>query len=154
MQHADYPGILTTAGNMAVPVSPFGIPVGPAYRFSVYHLMPVADPLEVSRCPQVPEQELLTGDTLDRLAKVIRSKNAGPFELTFDIMFDDAALPEGQAVRRDQRRAIAAIYRFRADDIWYAGRRPAVAFKITIRRPVARATSQTATSTAASSTCR
>ena len=29
--------------------------------------------------------------TLAQLAKLIRSKNAGPFELTFDIMFDDAA---------------------------------------------------------------
>ena len=38
--------ILTTAGNMAYPFSPFGIPVGPAYRFNVYHLMPVANPLE------------------------------------------------------------------------------------------------------------
>jgi hypothetical protein len=46
MQHADYPGILTTAGNMAYPFSPFGVPVGPAYRFNVYHLMPVASPLE------------------------------------------------------------------------------------------------------------
>ncbi|WP_459618229.1 acyclic terpene utilization AtuA family protein [Bordetella sp. 2513F-2] len=46
LQHADYPGILTTAGNMAYPFSPFGIPVGPAYRFSVYHLMPVGDPCE------------------------------------------------------------------------------------------------------------
>jgi hypothetical protein len=46
MQHADYPGILTTAGNMAYPFSPFGIPIGPAYRFNVYHLMPVANPLE------------------------------------------------------------------------------------------------------------
>lgn len=46
LQHADYPGILTTAGNMAYPFSPFGVPVGPAYRFSVYHLMPVADATE------------------------------------------------------------------------------------------------------------
>jgi len=46
MQHADYPGILTTAGNMAYPFSPFGVPVGPAYRFNVYHLMPVAHALE------------------------------------------------------------------------------------------------------------
>lgn len=46
LQHADYPGILTTAGNMAYPFSPFGIPVGPAYRFSIYHLMPVTDPCE------------------------------------------------------------------------------------------------------------
>jgi hypothetical protein len=27
--------------------------------------------------------------TLAQLARLIRSKNAGPFELTFDIMFDD-----------------------------------------------------------------
>ena len=47
LQHASYPGILTTAGNMAYPFSPFGIPVGPAYRFSVYHLMPLRDPCEV-----------------------------------------------------------------------------------------------------------
>lgn len=47
LQHASYPGILTTAGNMAYPFSPFGIPVGPAYRFSVYHLMPLKDPCEV-----------------------------------------------------------------------------------------------------------
>ena len=29
--------------------------------------------------------------TLAELARLIRSKNAGPFELTFDIMFEDAA---------------------------------------------------------------
>jgi len=46
LQHASYPGIITTAGNMAYPFSPFGIPVGPAYRFAVYHLMPLADPCE------------------------------------------------------------------------------------------------------------
>ncbi|MBR0666043.1 DUF1446 domain-containing protein [Roseomonas hellenica] len=47
LQHASYPGILTTAGNMAYPFSPFGIPVGPAYRFAVYHLMPLQDPCEI-----------------------------------------------------------------------------------------------------------
>lgn len=47
LQHAHYPGILTTAGNMAYPFSPFGIPVGPAYRFAVYHLLPLADPCEI-----------------------------------------------------------------------------------------------------------
>jgi Domain of unknown function (DUF4387) len=29
--------------------------------------------------------------TLGEMARLIRSKNAGPFELTFDIMFDDRA---------------------------------------------------------------
>ena len=47
LQHASYPGIVTTAGNMAYPFSPFGIPVGPAFRFAVYHLMPLADPCEI-----------------------------------------------------------------------------------------------------------
>ncbi len=31
---------------------------------------------------------------LDRLASLIRSKNAGPFQLTFDIVFSDPALYE------------------------------------------------------------
>ncbi len=47
LQHAHYKDILTTAGNMAYPFSPFGIPVGPAYRFAVYHLLPLADPCEI-----------------------------------------------------------------------------------------------------------
>ena len=55
MQHASYPGIVTTAGNMAYPFSPFGIPVGPAHRFAVYHLMPVANALE---CFPVRYEEL------------------------------------------------------------------------------------------------
>jgi hypothetical protein len=41
LQHASYPGIINTAGNMAYPFSPFGIPLGPAYRFAIYHLMPL-----------------------------------------------------------------------------------------------------------------
>ena len=48
---------------------------------------------------------------LARLAKLIRSKNAGPFELTFDIMFEDAATYE--RVKRSgalSREAVAACY--------------------------------------------
>ena len=44
LQHASYPGIITTAGNLAYPFSPFNVPVGPAYRFAVYHLLPLEDP--------------------------------------------------------------------------------------------------------------
>lgn len=75
---------------------------------------------------------------LEQLAKVIRSKNAGPFELTFDIMFDDPAAYE--RVKQSgaiNARAIAEIYRVRADDVLVCRPYdPAVAFKITIRRPV------------------
>ena len=76
--------------------------------------------------------------TLATLAKVIRSKNAGPFELTFDIMFDDVAAYE--RVKQSgviNAHAIAQAYRVRLDDVLVC--RPydaAVAFKITLRRPV------------------
>jgi Domain of unknown function (DUF4387) len=75
---------------------------------------------------------------LDELAKVIRSKNAGPFEITFDIMFDDAAKYERvKATGVISAARIAEAYQIRVDDVLVC--RPydaAVAFKITIRRPV------------------
>ncbi|HTC07298.1 MAG TPA: acyclic terpene utilization AtuA family protein [Acetobacteraceae bacterium] len=42
--HHGYPGRLSTAGNLAFPFTPPEVSLGPAYRFSVYHLMHVADP--------------------------------------------------------------------------------------------------------------
>ena len=76
--------------------------------------------------------------TLLDLAKVIRSKNAGPFEITFDIMFDDAA--KYQRVKDSgviNAHRIAEIYRVRLDDVLVCRPYdPAVAFKITIRRPI------------------
>lgn len=78
------------------------------------------------------------GEALDRIAKVIRSKNAGPFEITFDIMFDDVAAYE--RVKRsgviDPVR-IAAAYRVPVSDILVC--KPfdaALAFKVTLRRQV------------------
>jgi hypothetical protein len=76
--------------------------------------------------------------TLADLAKVIRSKNAGPFEITFDVMFDDPARYE--LVKRlavINVAAIASLYNVRHDDVLVC--RPydaALAFKITLRRPV------------------
>lgn len=79
------------------------------------------------------------GERLDRIAKVIRSKNAGPFEITFDVMFDDA-----QSYARVKRSGvidsvrIASLYRIPPDAVLVC--KPfdaALAFKITIRRPVA-----------------
>jgi len=45
--HAGYPGRLSTAGNLAFPFSPSDLRGGEVYRFSVYHLMEVDDPLEL-----------------------------------------------------------------------------------------------------------
>ena len=42
--HFGYPGRLSTAGNLAFPFTPPEVSLGPAYRFSVYHLLHVPDP--------------------------------------------------------------------------------------------------------------
>ena len=41
-----YPGRQTTAGNAAAPYMPVVVPVSDVYTFSVYHLLPLDDPLE------------------------------------------------------------------------------------------------------------
>lgn len=40
----DFPGRLCKSGNMAFPFSPSDIPVGPTYRFSVFHVVKPDDP--------------------------------------------------------------------------------------------------------------
>jgi hypothetical protein len=42
--HYGYPGRMATAGNLALPYSPSDVPAGAVYEFSLYHLMPCADP--------------------------------------------------------------------------------------------------------------
>ncbi len=43
--HVDFPGRLCKEGNMAFPFSPSDIPCGPVYRFSVFHVAELDDPL-------------------------------------------------------------------------------------------------------------
>lgn len=70
------------------------------------------------------------------LAKLIRSKNAGPFELTFDIMFGDRGTYEhvklSGAINRD---LFADMYRVPIESVRLFEYDPAYAFKITIPRP-------------------
>jgi len=74
--------------------------------------------------------------TLRDLAKVIRSKNAGPFEITFDVIFEHAE----QYARVKKSGALApericALYRVPAEDIvTHMFFEPARAFKLTLRR--------------------
>jgi len=37
--HLNYPGQIATAGNLALPLNPIDIPIGPVCAFSVYHVM-------------------------------------------------------------------------------------------------------------------
>ena len=75
--------------------------------------------------------------TLGELASLIRSKNAGPFELTFDIMFNNVETFE--RVRKSgalSAERIAAIYRLAAEDVRFFVVPPALAFKASIPRPI------------------
>jgi len=73
---------------------------------------------------------------LGELAHLIRSKNAGPFELTFDIMFEDPASFE--RVRTSgalSRELIARIYHLAPADVKFFVVPDALAFKASIPRP-------------------
>jgi len=73
---------------------------------------------------------------LANLARLIRSKNAGPFELTFDIMFDDAATY--QRVKKSgvlSREKIAACYNLEPSQVKFFLCDNALAIKASIPRP-------------------
>ncbi|MBO8137582.1 MAG: DUF4387 domain-containing protein [Desulfotomaculum sp.] len=74
---------------------------------------------------------------LTKLAKVIRSKNAGPYELTFDIIFKEKSGYE-KAVRSRviNEELISKLYQIKKEDIINIVYFPeALAVKITIVRP-------------------
>ena len=73
---------------------------------------------------------------LAELARLIRSKNAGPFELTFDIMFDDSATYE--RVKRSgmvSREAVATRYGLPPEQVKFFYCDLACAIKASIPRP-------------------
>lgn len=76
--------------------------------------------------------------TIIDLVKVLRSKNAGPFELTFDIIFKDKEIY--QKVKRSKvitKELIARLYRIPIEKVLYFVEfGPANAIKATIVRPV------------------
>lgn len=70
------------------------------------------------------------------LARLIRSKNAGPFELTFDIMFEDEA--RYRRVQRSgalTREAVAQRYGLSPEDVKFFYVDNALAVKASIPRP-------------------
>lgn len=74
---------------------------------------------------------------LKDLAKVIRSKNAGPFYYTFDIIFKDYS--DFNIVRKKNLitpESISKIYNISASNIKVFEYLPAFAIKITFPRPV------------------
>ena len=78
----------------------------------------------------------MAGTKLKDLAKVIRSKNSGPFEITFDVIFDEEAI-----YRRVQQSGaldeatLARLFGVPAEDVIVCMFfDPARAFKLTLRR--------------------
>lgn len=72
------------------------------------------------------------------IASVIRSKNSGPYELTFDIIFKDfetyGKVKAAQAVSKEK---FCALYGIPETDVFHLVYfDPAKAVKITIRRPI------------------
>lgn len=75
--------------------------------------------------------------TLGELAAFVTSKNAGPFLLTLDVVFPDAATYQRfKALGVLDRTAVATLYGMREEDVLRIIEfDPASAIKITLRRP-------------------
>ncbi len=72
------------------------------------------------------------------VAEVIRSKNSGPYELTFDIIFKDFEMYEkvktAQVINED---SFSKLYRIdKSEIICIINFDPAKAIKVTIKRPI------------------
>ncbi|KAL6890526.1 hypothetical protein GGI43DRAFT_222088 [Trichoderma evansii] len=97
------------------------------------HLFPQ---LTIGDAPNAVETPFTPPPTIGEAAKVIRSKNAGPYEITFDIIFNNKEtyhyVKKTGLLRTD---LIAKLYNLSVDDIVYCGFfDQALAFKATIPR--------------------
>ncbi|MEJ1978693.1 MAG: DUF4387 domain-containing protein [Acetobacteraceae bacterium] len=74
--------------------------------------------------------------TLGELAQLIRSKNAGAFCLTFDVMFrEEATYRRVLAANVLTRESFARLYQMEPDDVMFFTHDAARAIKISIPRP-------------------
>ncbi|MBI1966103.1 MAG: DUF4387 domain-containing protein [Betaproteobacteria bacterium] len=72
-----------------------------------------------------------------QVAKLIRSKNAGPFELTFDVIFKDrASYEKARDANIINAQWFAQTYRMKPEAVSIIHYDAANAIKITIPRPV------------------
>lgn len=74
---------------------------------------------------------------LKEMAKLIRSKNAGPFQLTFDILFDDEEkynrVKESGVISRE---IISKLYHVPEENVMFFYCDNALAIKASIPRPI------------------
>lgn len=88
------------------------------------------------RSPSPPNQAIQKLETLSDLCRIVRSKKAGPYEITIDAMF--ASKEAYEAVKSSDLLASSnvakAIGISEQDIIWIGFFDPAIAFKVTIPR--------------------
>ena len=107
------------------------------FSAAVSHANGVAKPSAMAVKPIIPRSTIpLAPRTLLDVAKVIRSKNAGPFEITLDVIFDNRDVYN--LVKQSgilNREVVATLYNLRPDDIsWADFFDVAMAFKATVPR--------------------
>lgn len=74
---------------------------------------------------------------LKDIAKVIRSKNAGPFYVTLDVMFSDVTTYQKvKATGALNAELIASLYNVETDQVRFFEYDPAYSFKATIPRRI------------------
>lgn len=187
--HGAYEGQLATGGNLALPLTPLETPIGPVFKFSVYHLMDIEDPIalfpieykmvgrgslndeeqttdstmkglsQVTSEPDLVEEASSASATqiscneekvanasddlpkssnrLKDLARVIRSKNAGPFEISLDVLFESFAdFHRAESSNVLNSDLIQRLYKLRSpeDVVVCMFYKPALAWKCTFKR--------------------
>jgi hypothetical protein len=88
------------------------------------------------RSPSPPNQHIQEPETLSDLCRIVRSKNAGPYEITIDAMF--ASKEAYEAVKSSDLLSSSNVAKAigipEEDIIWIGFFDPAISFKVTIPR--------------------
>ncbi|EXJ53396.1 uncharacterized protein A1O5_13385 [Cladophialophora psammophila CBS 110553] len=87
--HGAYDGQMATAGNIASPLTPLESPLGPVFKFSIYHLMQVDDPTDlfprstttVGNKTKETERNV-TQRKLPQLPKIVQQKSQSSTKIT------------------------------------------------------------------------
>ena len=74
---------------------------------------------------------------LDQIAKVIRSKNAGPFFVTLDVLFsDEASYRRVEAAGAIEKEKMANLYQQPVENVFVYHHPAALAMKVTMVRKI------------------
>jgi Domain of unknown function (DUF4387) len=105
--HLPYPGQMGTGGNLAIPLTPLEASLGEVCQFCVYKLLQTGDGIFDDGLVALPA-----------LAEILHSKNAGPYEITFDIVFRNLTCHErAQKPGKLTKERIAKLYNIKPENV-------------------------------------